>query len=347
MKQYIIAILIIALMTVCGNAEQIQQDIEIRGSVATGDMVYNYESFAGFWYNIDTNQSSERLIVDVTGRNADITYQCDPIVQAYKNPDLGNYSLIGWQAEKYICYDGKTDKLVKLLIEWDNNDDRVLAVSESLEMPENYTIIVKEIDLDGGKCYITLYKNGVGIDSEIVSDNSTYKYYNDDDVLICSIKVAEVFRGTESAVVVVEYLYLQSQDVIDIDVGDNFGVLEVTSTSGGITLKNDDTVELDEDGTVDLMGSLYFKVADSSTLRYYLAKCIQCPESETIYITEYINVTEPCPTPETITVTEYVNVTTPVTSPVTTPARAMPGFEAVFAVAGLIAVVWLIVRQRD
>jgi len=349
MKQYILAIILIALLMIAPTgAERINQDIEIRGSVATGSVMYDYSNFAGFWYNIDTNQSSETLTVNVTGRNADIIYQCDPVVKAYKNPDLGKYTLIGWMADKYVCYDNKSDKLVKLLIEWDNNNDRTLEVGESLEMPDNYTLIIKEIDLDGGKCYITLYKNGIGIDSEIVADNTTYKYLDDNDVLVCSIKVSEVFRGTDSNVVTVEYLYLQSEDILDIDVGDSIGCLEVTSTSGGITLKNDDRIELDQDAEVDIADGLYFKVADSSGLRYYLARnvIIECPESETIYITEYINVTEPCPVaePEIIEVVRYVNVTIPAPAE---PVNESPGMEGILALCGLTGIAYLIIKQKD
>ena len=349
MKQYILAIIIVALMLAPASAERISQDVEIRGSVATGDIVYGYSDFAGFWYDIDTNQSSETLTIDVTGRTADITYLCEPITQAYENPVLGNYTIIGWQAEKYVVYDGKCDKLVKLLIEWDENDDKTVGVGELLELPENYTLAVREIDLDGGKCYITLYKDGVSLDSEVVADGATYKYFDDEDVLVCSVKVAQVFRGTESNLVIVEYLYLQSEDILDLDVGDNFGALEVTSTSGKIKLENDDPVELDQDSEIELTDNLYFKVADSGILRYYLAKEVRlvCPESEDIYVVEYINVSEPCPevTPEIITVTEYVNVSTPAEP--AEPKAILPGMEAIFAIAGLLGIAYLILRQRD
>ena len=41
---------------------------------------------------------------------------------------------------------------------------------------EGYTLIAREIDLEGGKCLLSLYKDGIGLDTEIVQDNATYKF---------------------------------------------------------------------------------------------------------------------------------------------------------------------------
>ena len=291
-KNNILAIIAIAMVMIAPIVSA--EEIEIRGTIATDDITYDYTNFAGFWYDIDLNESSENLIINVTGRDVDIVYQCEPKIVAYENPELGNYTIIGWMAEKYVCYDGKSDELVRLLIEWDDNDDKILQVNELLEMPEGYTLVPKEIDLDGGKVYLTLYKDGIILDSGVIPDNTIYKYYDDNDVLTCSVKISQIFRGTDVNMVIVEYLYLQSENILDIDTGDNFGVMEVTSTANGITLKNDDSVELSEDDEIEIMENLYFKVADSPTLRYYLAKMVslECEECE---VCEACPESEPCP----------------------------------------------------
>ena len=103
------------------------------------------------------------------------------------------------------------------------------------------------------------------------------------------------------------------------------------------------------------MDGLYFRVADSNNLRYYLAKtveleCEDCPEEvEAAPCPDCPDCPEPepCPevTPEIITVTEQVNVTEPVT--VDEEPNESPGMEAVFAIAGLLAIAYLVIRQRD
>jgi hypothetical protein len=97
------------------------------------------------------------------------------------------------------------------------------------------------------------------------------------------------------------------------------------------------------------MNGLYFKVADSSTLRYYLAKqvvleCEECPEVVEVAPCPEPTPCEPCPTvtPEIITVTEYVNVTVP-----EEPVNESPGMEGIFAIAGLLTIAYLVLRQRD
>lgn len=359
MLKTIFAVLLIALMIVPTiGAERVTQDVEIRGTVVNDSTMYNYTSFTGFWYDLDNDLSSENMAVNVTVgtrtiEEGNLIYRCAPVDMPYKNPalnnELGGYKLVGFMVDKYVAYDNKTDKLVKLLIEWGDSDDKVLKIGEMLEMPDGYVLTAKEIDLEGGKCVLALYKDGFGLDTEIVQDGATYTYLDAEDVMIFSVKVDSVFRGTDTNMIIIRYAFLMSEDILKVGVGDNFGVMEVTSTSGGITLKNDDAVTLSKGDEVEIMGDLYFKVADSDDLRYYIAKvvslkcedCPVCPEMS-VYPDP-----EPCPevTPEVITVIEYINVTVP-TEPTKTPEKA-PGMEAVFAIAGILTVVWLIERKHN
>ena len=154
-------------------------------------------------------------------------------------------------------------------------------------------------------------------------------------------------------------IFLRSEDILDIDNGDSFGVMEVRSTTKeSIKLSNDESMDLGMDDEVEIMDGLYFKVADSDTLRYYLAKtvsleCPECPECPEI---------APCPPcdpcPEPVNTTVLVPDVKPTDAPVETPPTedtpddssnngTLPGFEAVFAIAGLLAVAYLVLRQRE
>lgn len=350
-------IIIAIMMTFTASAEQISQDVEIRGTVTNGTYMYNADSFAGFWYDIDNGLTSETLNVTVTGRDineGNLIYQSKPCVVAYENPELGDYTILGFMAEKFVAYDNKTDQLVKLLIEWTGSDDAVLTVGESLEMPEGYNLLVREIDLDGGKVVVVLSKGGTEIDTEIIPDNTTFRYLDDNDVMIFSVKVDSVFRGTDTNIVVIKYLFLMSEDVLDVNTGDNFGIMKITSTSNnGITLKNDDGVTLNEDDEVEIMGDLYFKVADSSSLRYYLAKSISltCPTCEDCPACEECPEPEPCPDCPPCPVINETGIIpdTIIDSPPTNeaPTKSLPGFEAIMAIFGLTAVGYIVLRQKD
>jgi PGF-CTERM protein len=96
------------------------------------------------------------------------------------------------------------------------------------------------------------------------------------------------------------------------------------------------------------MGNMKFKVADSDILRFY-------PMVEYEILVEGVT---PTPTPgigtpvgtpvktpaanETVTVPP-VNETAAAAE---TPAKTEPGFEAIYAIAGLLAVAFLVLRQR-
>lgn len=337
------SIILLTLITSPSMAEQ----IEIRSEIATGDMVYDYTNTPFLWMDIDKNLSSEVITINTTGRlinKGDLQYVCTPKLQTYKNPALtGTYEIIGFLGSKYVIFD-QPNEFVKLLEKWGSSDKRTLAVGDSYLMPEDFEIRIQEIDLNGDKVYVQLLKNGDEIDSEIIINGATYNY-KVDDVLIFSVCVDSVFRGTESNFCQITYLWLISQDVMKVKSGDTYGELEICGTNP-ITLENDGAITLGTDDKIDLTDDLIIRVADNSALLYYMAKIIEmpiCPESETIYITEYINVTEPCPdvVPEIITITEYVNVTA------TEPVPEAPGFEGFLALVGLAGISYLIIKQKD
>ncbi len=363
MKIGIIAVMAILMVLVSAAAGAvITQDVEIRGEIAVDDIKYDYANFAGFWYDLDKDQSSETMNVTTTGVTRTIAegalvYTCTPQMVKYKNSDLnttyGKYKIIGFLANKYICYDNRTDQLVKLLINWGSSSKMILTMDDPMELPAGYMLSAQEIDLQGDRVWLKLYKDGNEIDNGIVDGGDTYTYEDEDDVLLFSCKIDTVFRGTDSNMVVVKFVFLRSDTILDIDGGDTFGVMEVKGTSGSIVLKNDETITLDEDSEVEIMDGLYFKVADSTTLRYYLAKTVSlvCPECPDCPELEERPPCPDCPDPEPCP--ECPECPTP-TPPATEPnddtgngGQTTPGFEAVFVIAGLLVVGYLVLKQRE
>lgn len=366
--QRIIAVMVVlALFVSAAAGAVVTQDVEIRGEVADGYIEYDYANFAGFWYDLDKDRSSETMTVNCSGvdnrtiDDGDLVYNCAPVPVLYKNDALnteyGGYMLLGFMAEKFVCYDNRSDQLVKLLIEWDSSDKAVLAMDDPMELPDGYMLAAPEIDLQGDRVWLKLYKDGECVDDSIVEGGNTYTYEDEDDVLHFSAEIESVFRGTESNLVVVKYIFMRSDTILEIDGGDTFGVMEVTGTSGSITLENDETMTLDEDSEVEIMDGLYFKVADNDNLRYYLAKtivleCPECPE-----MPECPECPEPEPCPEvapvnaangTVVESEVIVDAEPEDKPTAVPTKkTLPGFESVFAIAGLLAVAWIVLRQRE
>ena len=89
-----------------------------------------------------------------------------------------------------------------VLIEWDT--PRTLSTGASLELYEGYELTAAQIDLEGGKVWLVLSRNGMEVDSSVLSVGDTYSYTKDiDDIeyLLVKTKVDAVFRGTDSNIV--------------------------------------------------------------------------------------------------------------------------------------------------
>ncbi|MFZ3168003.1 MAG: PGF-CTERM sorting domain-containing protein [Candidatus Methanoperedens sp.] len=142
----------------------------------------------------------------------------------------------------------------------------------------------------------------------------------------------------------------------EIKSADTYGVFEVRGTTGTINMTNKNSVSLSSNSETTLMGELKFKIADnSSTLRFYpkidyvignvtpepTGTAVTTPKGTvkaTPGATSTLTVVPTTPKPTGPVVTETAK-------PVTTTPKE-PGFELVFAIAGLLAVAFLVLRQR-
>ena len=393
----ILAILALLVSAVAGTV--ITNDVEVRGQIVNlvnnktnNNTMWNAYNFAGFWYDLDDDLQTEELRIDngtINNSNDDRTigegelhYTTHAIWQEYElheNEGLtvesdnsggdDGYWIEGWMAEEYVAIDNNSDKLSKLLVEFEDDDKKTLSIGEEWYLGGGFSLTADQIDLEGEKALFTLMKDDATLDTEVVSTGANsdcvYTYTadlaNEEDIPVFSCYVDAVFRGTESNIVQVMYVFLIDDEVVEINSGDTYGVMEVTTASkSGIIMKNeDDTLDLDTDTEEHIMGNMYFKTADDdNAIRFYpfvkyavddsgegadCPECPPCPEPE------------PCPEVETTNATAVETViveaapdATPDTTPNTTPTKGtLPGFEAIFAIAGLLAVAWLVLRQRE
>ncbi|KCZ72356.1 PGF-CTERM archaeal protein-sorting signal, partial [Candidatus Methanoperedens nitroreducens] len=176
------------------------------------------------------------------------------------------------------------------------------------------------------------------------------------DVPMFVTYVDSVFAGATTDMVQFRFTWVISSDVTQIRSADTYGVFKdasVNTVTRTLSLKNTDTeISLTRDSTQDLMGNLKFRTADSNELRFYPKVDYQIGEVEPGLTPTPIGT--PTPTPPvnvTVTPTATPPVETPVetpppATPTPTPTPETPGFTAVFAIAGMIAVAYLVLRQR-
>jgi len=276
------------------------------------------QSFSGFYYDINDGLSTETLTITGIDRSLDegsIVYETRPRSVNFDCSKWGEYDVIGFAAEMYFAgYNSDTREITdetislvsnkmlsKVLI--DEDDKHMVSTGASLELKEGYEIRIIQLDLQGDKAQIELLRDGKSLDSGIISSTpSTYTYTRDlgsvDDVPVVAINVDSVFAGTESDMLVIKGIFQISENYKSIETGETYGEMGITGAgSGGITMKNDDDVSLDEGEIVELMGDIKFLVADSSTLRFALYAEITEPGTHDIRGTVYTTTETPTWTP--------------------------------------------------
>ena len=322
---------------------------EVRGSVATGADIWTYENFAGFFYDLNDDIGTEELnvVTSVSGTSRSITsgellyntsiaqaeyaanFAAEPGVTGADNM---TYPVLGLFAEKYVSLDDdEADELVKLLL--DSDDKYTLRTGTALQLPGGYAVTAKQIDVEGNKVWMEFSKDGEFVEDEIltVSDGAvTWTYDTDvgdkEDVIVFRARVTQVFQGQVDSLAIIEGLWLiDYENIMTIADDDKFGRLEVTSVTGGsIEMENSNSMTLSRGNSVSIANNMYFKVADDTTLRYY----------------PYVELTI---SGDGVTQPETPVDETPVDTPVD--EEESPGFEAIFAIAGLLAVAYLVRRN--
>ena len=304
--------LLILLVAVMFAVPTSAETLEVRGGVVnlasaqTVDLVWNACNFGALWYDLDDDLVTEHIRIaanTLIGPNTDrtidkncLSYQIFPVYQQYElhenegltvNGDTGYY-IEGWMAEGYVAINNNADKLSKPLVEFEDDDKKTLAVGEAWALGGGFALTAENLSCPCeapslcDSCTLSLSKNGVKLDEQIIYVNTSneqdrvYTYTPDiggeERVPVFSCYVDAVYNGTESDIVQVQYVFLIDNDVLEIETGDRYGVMEVmTASSTNIILENDETtIDLDEGTTEHIMGSIYFKTADDpNAIRFY------------------------------------------------------------------------------
>ena len=306
--KYLLIGLFASMLVGCGCAAALTfsgEAVQLDGN-QTEDIVWNESNFGGFCYNMsgDACIGTETLTIEagaLEGPDIDrfidvgnLTYTTSPIWQEYElHKNLGltvesghhegdsGYGQEFWMGERYVAIDGKANKLVEPLVEFNSADTKTLATGEEWDLGGGFALEAKDFDLEGGKVWFCLCKNGKEIDSEVINVGSSnlqgrvYTYREDvaggNDVPIFSCYVSAVFRGICSNLVRIEYVFLIDNDVTRFHTGDEYGSMKVaTASSSGLILKNNATIDLTPNTTAPVMGDLSFKTTDNiSAIEFY------------------------------------------------------------------------------
>lgn len=246
--------------------------------------VYNFE---GFYYDIDDDVGTEKLQVTFSGNSIDeesLIYTTRPMQVNFEFGDWGSYDVIGFMADKYFAGYENTEftdeasainegQLRRVLL--DSDDSQTIATGSVLSLQEGYELRIKQVDLNGNKVYLALAKDGLEVDSKVITPSSdatdgasNYLYLVDmgseRDVPLIAAHVESVFRSVESDLATVDAVFQVSDSPESVEEGEVHGRMKVASLdSDGIRMENENSFTLGQGRVIDVMENLRIEVADS------------------------------------------------------------------------------------
>ncbi len=299
-----------------------------------------------------------------------------------KSTTGGYYARLGWFGDLYVAVNGKANKLAKLIKEQDKLEKQTLKLGTSWDLGEGYNLTVEALDTTTSprQAWLSLSKDGKILENKVVNEGNVYAYIEksvsgESDAPIFVTYVESIFTGGEgmSAFVQLRYTWLISQKVLEVKVGDKFGVFEVKEANENYVLlyNKEKTISLDQNTVQPLYGELKFKVADSSTaLRFYpiFEQTIQAAPkvelkaaSATATATTAPTTSVPSIVPtasatpssastsiQAATPTVQTSVAVPAkTAAENTPVKKLLGFWGFYAIIGLVATAYFVLRKKE
>jgi S-layer protein (TIGR01567 family) len=316
-------------------------------------------TFSGFWYQIKPGLSSEVLYfhnsVNASSTmklgdriaEGDLYYVSKPQMKKTKiggmddestfivdGVDLKKYYLMGFFGAQHVVMpeDPATlsagcqpDRIAKILMETDDSGKKQMFPGDTWELAGGWSLVVQQVDVEGKKVWLQLNKDGVEIDSAVVSGDAeltnterTYLHKDADDNPVFYCYVDSVFRGATDDFVVFKYTFLRG-DITTIQTGDSYGAFDVegfevpavisginyAGSGGGTKLNTGDDalvmssskdIDLDGKKTIDLYGNMYLKTEDTSSpvlkMTLWMKKTIKAPASAETKVVEEETVKE-------------------------------------------------------
>jgi S-layer protein (TIGR01567 family) len=319
------------------------------------------------YYDLDEGEGNESLIFTVNNSNEEIEKSdFEYKTTRYNKDDETDDNWIAWLGEPYYVVEASGDwYLSKLIVDEDEDDEHLLRVGETMNLPNGFAISPLEIDVDGEEAWFTVTQDGEEVESLVVDDDTQFKYETDlnesgdDDNWVLTFWVESVFAGMNTNLVKINSTQLLDPEVTlietpDDDLFDDFEIKNDNNNALIIELDaSDDTIDLKRDGIVHFLDDRFsFRINEDGDFGGIL-RVVQVGEveepTETATPTDTVDANVTATPIDAVDANVTATATTPPTpepTPTPTPTKE-PGFEAVFAVAGLLAVAYLVLRQRE
>ncbi len=159
---------------------------------------------------IEYNVSKEKDLIVVNGLCADGKKNCEK-----QNRISGGryYAKVG----AHVAVNGNQKILSELILEQTVDEKQTLATGEPWKLGRGYSLVARQIDLEGNKVWLELQRNGKELVSAVVELGGVYtriaSIAGETDVPMFVTYVDAIFRGTDSNMVQLYYTWLISDNV--------------------------------------------------------------------------------------------------------------------------------------
>ncbi len=261
---------------------------------------WNPANFAGFWYDMDNNKSTESLTIqEISGRfipkdllwynttkaaiqfnvakeeNRTVEYGLNEELTVSNPAGDSYYAAVGWMGEKFVGINGRNNKLTRLIMEQEVTDTKTLLVGETWDLGEGYKLKALGIDISTlpKQVHLELSRDGNKLDDKVIEEGSSsgsgttqgvYTYYSNIGGEFKVPMFVSYIDNISTNSVRLKHTWLTSQNVTVIRSGDKMGIFKVDRTEP-LSLKSDSAIFFNPSETIDLTGKMKFRVAGNIT----------------------------------------------------------------------------------
>jgi len=277
------AILVLAMGPVwLASAQEISEAAPVRGHFADGDGVWRADDFGWFYYDLDEDLGGEMLQIDLDGKTAEkghIEYSSEVWTEQFQYKPWGSFQRVAFFGKPYFAGypDSSFTEEVSSLekgelreVLMDDDLTQTLSLNKTLTLQQGYVLVAQEISEKKGSVNFLLFKDGLPVNSSVVSIGESF-VYKIDDLPVILVHLTNAMLGAGEGLAEVEGVFqISDEPNIRLFEGAMIGEMKLTDFSQfDIVLENNRTINLKRDSVISLIQGLEVVVMDFPEPVYY------------------------------------------------------------------------------
>ena len=277
------AFLVLALGPVwLASAQEISEAASVRGHFANGDGIWRADDFGWFYYDLDEDVGGETLQIDLDDRAADkgqIDYTSRIWMEQFEYKPWGSFEKVAFFGKPYFAgypESSLTEEVSSLekgelrQVLLDDDLAQTISVNKTLTLQEGYVLVAREISEKKATVNFLLLKDGLPVNSSVVSIGEDF-IYKIDDLPVIMVHLDNAMLGAGEGLAEVGGIFqISDRPNIRLFEGAMIGEMKLIDYSqSGIELENDRSINLKRDSVVSLVPGLELVVLDIPEPIYY------------------------------------------------------------------------------